>query len=718
MITKEQIIDFFKNDKQLHEDNCLNREMTLSACLFPAEKTDTNTMLRLINFKDCDNKLNAGIVIYLKYNEKGNNTYKIAYKIYFENKVSEGAEKAKKIINKFREKNIEISKDDIEETDISKKASEDKIVGILCTLKVGLNNEIDLLKQNLRERFCILYNSLYESGFKPVESKKYHTASNPVVENSMSYDLANALVTDNLETTPNEEAMKEIPLVDYAPEIASPDDETLPPVLFWVTTVGELFKREAISLQQTISLADGKKISKIRPGKYVIPNYQRKYAWQSRQINQLCRDLLRASDENSENAYHLGTLIFHRENEYFYVVDGQQRLTTISILLKQKVFYEDKKSSGHLCEQQFTDKDRECIKGVFQYYSEEEQQKIKKTLEQCTFICISVKDITESFQLFSTQNGRGRPLTPANLLKAYHFHEINKLSDPHLKLPEEKCNKIDTEWENFNMENLGDGVKLLSQVIGEHLFRLRNWCRGEFLDKVFSGNDIGEFKGLTPDSNATEKVPLQNLAVLRHYANASIHDAKCKSEIVPNELLVNRTQNDEMEYYMSIDQPIINGEDFFKYALSYAKAYKILFGKKPEDDVNDVKDFKNFYKDYCEYGGFKRRGDTYARHVFESLCLFCFDRFGAKGLIRCQQELYCCAYFERLVNFRCYYSTCGGKYAIRAIRCMLRSTTLPELKERLRDLRLDIISEESVKNQQNSKNKQVNGIDVIMSRFH
>jgi uncharacterized protein with ParB-like and HNH nuclease domain len=62
---------------------------------------------------------------------------------------------------------------------------------------------------------------------------------------------------------------------------------------------------------------------------YTIPPYQREYAWGKEQWENLFTDIL----ENS-NGYFLGSLICINKNdsEIFEVIDGQQRLTTISIL--------------------------------------------------------------------------------------------------------------------------------------------------------------------------------------------------------------------------------------------------------------------------------------------------------------------------------------------------------------------------------------------------
>ena len=63
--------------------------------------------------------------------------------------------------------------------------------------------------------------------------------------------------------------------------------------------------------------------------KYVIPLYQRAYAWGSRQLKQLVEDI---SDFDSDK-YYIGTLIVSRNGDTFEVIDGQQRLTTTSIII-------------------------------------------------------------------------------------------------------------------------------------------------------------------------------------------------------------------------------------------------------------------------------------------------------------------------------------------------------------------------------------------------
>lgn len=68
---------------------------------------------------------------------------------------------------------------------------------------------------------------------------------------------------------------------------------------------------------------------------YVVPIYQRNYAWQGDQIEILLQDIKDALDDGKKN-YFLGNLVVTRRHETparFEVIDGQQRLTTLYLLL-------------------------------------------------------------------------------------------------------------------------------------------------------------------------------------------------------------------------------------------------------------------------------------------------------------------------------------------------------------------------------------------------
>ncbi len=65
---------------------------------------------------------------------------------------------------------------------------------------------------------------------------------------------------------------------------------------------------------------------------FFVPVYQRAFSWTEREIRQLCTDL---SDTYSfSNPYYIGSLVvYNRKDGLIEVIDGQQRLTALSILL-------------------------------------------------------------------------------------------------------------------------------------------------------------------------------------------------------------------------------------------------------------------------------------------------------------------------------------------------------------------------------------------------
>ena len=63
---------------------------------------------------------------------------------------------------------------------------------------------------------------------------------------------------------------------------------------------------------------------------YIIPLYQRAYAWEDKQLTQLVEDI---SDVSEDANYYIGSLIVSKQGSKYEVVDGQQRLTSLYLLL-------------------------------------------------------------------------------------------------------------------------------------------------------------------------------------------------------------------------------------------------------------------------------------------------------------------------------------------------------------------------------------------------
>ncbi len=87
--------------------------------------------------------------------------------------------------------------------------------------------------------------------------------------------------------------------------------------------------------------AFSQKISNVlTKGKFIIPDYQREYDWDESEINELLEDL---EDVKSDESYFIGHMVFEGKftgNE-FKVIDGQQRITTLTIMLSviRDLFY-------------------------------------------------------------------------------------------------------------------------------------------------------------------------------------------------------------------------------------------------------------------------------------------------------------------------------------------------------------------------------------------
>jgi len=85
--------------------------------------------------------------------------------------------------------------------------------------------------------------------------------------------------------------------------------------------------------------------------KLVVPVYQRSYAWEEKHVNDLITDLF-SSIRDGEYEYFIGSIVISLNDGKHEVVDGQQRLATISILIAaMRDYFEesgDKQRASHL----------------------------------------------------------------------------------------------------------------------------------------------------------------------------------------------------------------------------------------------------------------------------------------------------------------------------------------------------------------------------------
>lgn len=81
---------------------------------------------------------------------------------------------------------------------------------------------------------------------------------------------------------------------------------------------------------------------------FTIPVYQRNYEWDEKQCSILLRDILQVAESENILSHFMGSIVYIHEGVYtigkkeFSIIDGQQRLTTITILLAV-IFHKAKK---------------------------------------------------------------------------------------------------------------------------------------------------------------------------------------------------------------------------------------------------------------------------------------------------------------------------------------------------------------------------------------
>src|ERR1700689_3990729 len=74
---------------------------------------------------------------------------------------------------------------------------------------------------------------------------------------------------------------------------------------------------------------------------FIIPIYQRTYSWTDKQCRQLWDDILRAGSNDTIAVHFIGSIVYIEQEQWqvthqtpLLVIDGQQRLTTLSLLIE------------------------------------------------------------------------------------------------------------------------------------------------------------------------------------------------------------------------------------------------------------------------------------------------------------------------------------------------------------------------------------------------
>lgn len=178
---------------------------------------------------------------------------------------------------------------------------------------------------------------------------------------------------------------------------------------------------------------------------YEVPIYQRNYAWEKDEITALVQDVYDAFINQKPN-YYIGTLVsFHKGDQIFEVIDGQQRLTTINLVMRamditlnNKLTYRARKKSNDCIASipnfNVEEKDTGIING-FKYaksalkeiVSEDEKEKYKIYFQKNVHIIhYQVPRDIDLNHYFEIMNSRGEQLEKHEIIKA---RMIEKLSN-------------------------------------------------------------------------------------------------------------------------------------------------------------------------------------------------------------------------------------------------------------------------------------------------
>lgn len=410
-----------------------------------------------------------------------------------------------------------------------------------------------------------------------------------------------------------------------------------------------------------------------------IPEYQRPYRWNDTNVRQLLEDI-KSSFLSGKKHYLIGSVILHNNEKLksFDIVDGQQRLTTL-LLIQKKCSEITKQLYNSNCLKYNTNsfgKIQENYRFLNEWFAENVTGQVNEywnyILENCQFVKIVVDDLSEAFQMFDSQNGRGKELAAYNLLKAYHIKAMEQNSFEEKKLCDMRWEQA-TQYDTNSSGSQNKSIDLLEQLFGEQLYRSRLWCKKEDA-WWFSKKKIFEFKGFTIDKNHPIQYAFQNPQLLQYLTEKFYHSVL--EGTIGTQSRFSTGDSDNINPFVNINQAIVNGKSFFDYIETYVEIYKRMFLQVTSFQLSE---FKLFYYRYClrynpdavfptnkeefEYVhnavGYEanRTGDSYLREVYKSLVFVLFDKFGEEGLNRYYKKLYRYVYLSRIKKTAIKYAT-------------------------------------------------------------
>lgn len=273
---------------------------------------------------------------------------------------------------------------------------------------------------------------------------------------------------------------------------------------------------------------------------YIIPRYQRNYAWGKAEISQLIKDIdeFFPKENNEDKSYYLGSLVcFKREDGNFELIDGQQRHTTITLInlvlknwtveIKNTVSvpnlrFDSRKRIQNYIESLYKTEITNFLKqaselnisgiGSFKDAIEIIQEELrdkdvqifaKNFYENAYLFRVEVPEDTDLNHYFEIMNNRGEQLEKHEIVKAHLLGEIINDDKEVKRLEQEKFAKI---WDvcadmnnyvflNLNKQNRDKLFTNESELIGKNFEEIcinENGDKGEelSLSKIITEHNI------------------------------------------------------------------------------------------------------------------------------------------------------------------------------------------------------------------------------------
>lgn len=275
-----------------------------------------------------------------------------------------------------------------------------------------------------------------------------------------------------------------------------------------------------------------------------IPHYQRPYVWEPDTALQLFEDIQDAQELSSDHddtdqtsPYVLGAIILHSNDGALDIVDGQQRLLTLRMILSVLDTESDQPSPSSGASPVALVR-RALSRAVAALTIGERRNLANYTQHHCRLVRVVTDDVDEAFRVFDSQNYRGKPLAPHDLLKAHHLREMRDETEG-LKAA------VVESWE-------AAGDSELDQLFSVYLYRIARWSRGQSAP-AFTSRDIVMFKGISPRNAQTPSA--------RYHVAAQSVLPMLNSWGTPGGAIEDRAARHSR---FQLDAPILAGRSFFE----------------------------------------------------------------------------------------------------------------------------------------------------------